>query len=151
MPLLNMHTYYLPFQNMVDDDNKRRQIVNEDIKRILIDRDITTIKQTFYRILCSEIHNNGTRVFVPHKVFPQSRLQSYLSNKELEFGHQVYESEDYLMYNTIIEAIIRELVNDGIIVKQQKESTPDDPEDRYEVTQKLDKTCKEFRDSGLSF
>jgi hypothetical protein len=135
---------------MIHDDNRRRQMVNEDIKRILIDRDITTIKQAFYRILCSEIRNNGTRIFIPHKLFSQSRLQSYLSNKELEFGRQVYESEDYVMYNTIIEAIIRELVNDGIIVKQQKESTPDDPEDRYEVTQKLDKICNDFRDSGLS-
>jgi hypothetical protein len=134
---------------MVDDN--RRQIVNEDIKRILVDRDITTIKQAFYRILCSEIRNNDTRVFTPHKVFSQSRLQTYLSNKELEFGRQVYESEDYLVYNTIIEAIIRELVNDGIIIKQQKESTPDDPVDGYEVTQKLDKICNDFMDSGLSF
>ena len=131
-------------------DNKR-QMVNEDIKRILIDRDITTIKQAFYRILCSEIRNNGARVFIAHKLFSQSRLQSYLSNKKLEFGRQVYESEDYVMYNTIIEAIIHELVNDGIIVKQQKESTPDDPEDRYEATQNMDKICKDFRDSGLSF
>ena len=106
----------------------KRQIVNEDVKRILIDRDITTIKQALYRILCSEIRNKDTRVFIPHKLFSQSHLQSYLSNKELEFGRQVYESEDYVVYNTIIEAIIRELVNDGIIVKQQKESTPDDPE-----------------------
>jgi hypothetical protein len=132
---------------MIDN---RRQMVNEDIKRILIDRDITTIKQAFYRILCSEIRNkNSTSVFVPHKLFSQSRLQSYLSNKELDFGRQVFESEDYLVYNTIIEAIIRELVNDGIIVKQQKESTPDDPADRYEVTENLDKICKEFKDSGL--
>ena len=132
-------------------DNRGQKIVNEDIKRILIDRDITTIKQAFYRILCSEIRNNGTRVFIPHKLFSQSRLQSYLSNKELAFGRQVYESEAYVMYNTIIEAIIHELVNDGIIVKQQKESTPDDPEDKYEVTQKLDEICKGIRDSGLSF
>src|SRR5919205_2915237 len=136
---------------MIDDDNRRRQMVNEDIKRILIDRDITTIKQVCCRILCSEIRNKDTRVFTPHKVFSQSRLQSYLSNKELEFGRQVYESEDYVMYNTILEAIISELVNDGMIVKQQKESTPDDPEDRYEATQNLDKVCKDFRDSGLSF
>src|ERR687884_409991 len=132
-------------------DNRGQKIVNEDIKRILIDRDITTIKQALYRILCSEIRNNGTRVFIPHKLFSQNRLQSYLSNKELESGRQVYESEDYVMYNTIIEAIIHELVNDGIIVKQQKESTPDDPEDRYEATQNMDKICKDFRDSGLSF
>jgi hypothetical protein len=136
---------------MIDDDNRRRQMVNEDIKRILIDRDITTIKQAFYRILCSEIQNNDTRVFTPHKVFSQNRLQSYLSNKELGFGSQVYESEDFMVYNTIVEAIIRELVNDGIIVKQQKESTPDDPEDRYEITQNIDKICKDFRDSGLSY
>ena len=71
---------------MVDDDKRRRQIVNEDIKRILIDRDITTIKQAFYRILCSEVRNKEIRVFTPHKVFSQNRLQSYLSNKELGFG-----------------------------------------------------------------
>jgi hypothetical protein len=127
------------------------QTLNEDIKRILVDRDITTIKQAFYRILCSEIRNNGTRVFIPHKLFSQSRLQSYLSNKELGFGRQVYESEDFMVYNTIVEAIVRELVNDGIIVKQQKESSPDDPEDWYEATQNLDKICKDFRDSGLSY
>ena len=78
-------------------------------------------------------------------------MQSYVSNKELGFGRQVYESEDYVMYNTIVEAVIHELVNDKIIVKQQKESTPDNPEDKYEVTQNLDKICKDFRDSGLSF
>ena len=136
---------------MVDDHNRQQKIVNDDIKRILIDRDITTIKQGCCRILCSEIRNNGTRVFIPHKLFSQGRLQSYLSNKELGFGRQVYESEDYVVYNTIIEAIIRELVNDGIILKQQKESTPDDPEDRYEATEKIDKICKDFRDSGLSY
>ena len=131
-------------------DNKK-QILNEDIKRILVDRDITAIKQAFCRILCSEIRNNGPRVFIPHKLFSQNRLQTYLSNKELEIARQVYESEDYLVYNTIIEAIIRELVNDRTIVKQQKSSTPDDAEDRYEITQKLDRICKDFRDSGLSY
>ena len=129
---------------MVDDDD-RRQIVNEDIKRILIDRDITTIKQACCTI-SSEIQNKDTRVFTPHKVFSQNRLQSYLSNKELGFGRQVYESEDYVMYNTIVEAVIHELVNDKIIVKQQKESTPDNPEDKLRS-----KICKDFRDSGLSF
>ena len=131
-------------------DNKK-QILNEDIKRILVDRDITAIKQAFYRILCSEIRNNGPRVFIPHKLFSQNRLQTYLSNKELEIARQVYESEDYLVYNTLIEAIVHELVNDGIMVKQQKSSTPDDAEDRYEITQKLDRICKDFRDSGLSY
>lgn len=81
----------------------------------------------------------------------QSRLQSHLSNKELGFGRQVFEPEDYLVYNTIIEAIVRELVSDGIIVKQQKDSTPDDAEDRYEVTENLDKICKDSRDNGLSY
>ena len=51
---------------------------------------------------------------------------------------------------TIVEAVIGELVNDGTIVKQQKESTSDDS-DRYEVTQNLDKICKDFRHRGLSF
>jgi hypothetical protein len=102
---------------MVDDNI---QLINEDIKRILIDRDIATIKQAFYRILCSEIRNNGTRVCIPHKLFTQDRLQSYLSNKELGFGRQVYESENYLVYNSILELVIHELVNDGIVAKQQK-------------------------------
>ena len=131
-------------------DNKK-QILNEDIKRILVDRDITAIKQAFCRILCSEIRNNGPRMFIPHKLFSQNRLQTYLSNKELEIARQVYESEDYLVYNTLIEAIVHELVNDGIMVKQQKSSTPDDAEDRYGITQKLDRICKDFRDSGLSY
>jgi hypothetical protein len=131
-------------------DNKK-QILNEDIKRILVERDITAIKQAFYRILCSENRNNGPRVFIPHKLFSQSRLQTYLSNKELEFGRQVYESEDFVVYNTIVEAIVRELAIERIIVKQQKESTPDDAEDRYEVTQKLEEICKDFRDRGLSY
>jgi hypothetical protein len=125
--------------------------LNEDIRRILVDRDITAIKQAFCRILCSEIRNNGPRVFIPHKLFSQSRLQTYLSKKELGFGREIYESEDYVMYNTIVEAVIRELINDKIILKQQKKSTPDNPEDKYEVTQNLDKICKDFRDSGLSF
>jgi hypothetical protein len=105
---------------MVDN----RHVVNEDIKRILIDRDITTIKQACCRILCSEIQNNGTRIFIPHKLFSQSRLQSYLSNKELGFGRQVYESEDYMVYNTIVEALIHELVNDGNHSKTAKRSYP---------------------------
>jgi hypothetical protein len=124
---------------MYNNNNKRQ--ITEDIKRILIDRDITTLKQAFCRILCSEIRNNSSRVFTPDKLFSQSRLQKYLSNKELGFGRQVYESEDYAVYNTIIGVVISELLNDGVIVKQQKESTPDDPEDRYEVTEKLDKIC----------
>ena len=90
-------------------------------------------------------------MFIPHKLFSQSRLQSYLSNKELGLGRQVYESEDYVVYNTIIEVVTGELLNDGVIVKQQKESTPDDPVDRYEATENLDKICKDLKDSGLSF
>jgi len=63
----------------------------------------------------------------------------------------VLESEDYTVYNTIIELVIRELVSDGTILKEQKESTYDNPEQRYEATQNLDIICKDFRDSGLSF
>lgn len=70
---------------------------------------------------------------------------------ELGFGLQVHESEGYVVYNSIIEFVIGELVDDGIIVKQQKESTPDDPVDKYEATQNLDKICEDFRDSGLSY
>jgi hypothetical protein len=132
---------------MVDD----RQIIDQDIKRILIERDITTLKQIFCKIICSEIRNKDTRIFIPHKLFSQDRLQSYLSNKELGFGRQVFESEDYIVYNTIIELVIRELVSEGIIARQQKESTPDDPEERYEATQNLDRICKDFKDSGISF
>ncbi|MFL6471684.1 MAG: hypothetical protein ACJ71H_12640 [Nitrososphaeraceae archaeon] len=132
---------------MVDDI----RVIDQDIKRILVERDITTLKQVFYRILCSEIRNNDTRIFIPHKLFTQDRLQSYLSNKELEFGRQLLESEDYNVYNTIIELIIHELISDGIIVKQQKQSTHDNPEERYEATQNLDRICKDFKDSGLSF
>ena len=106
-------------------------MINEDIKRILIERDITTIKQAFYRILCYEIlRNKDARIFIPHKLFSQSRLQSHLSNKELGFGRQVYELEDYAVYNTIIGVVISEL---------------------NEVTENLDKICKDFMDSGLSF
>jgi hypothetical protein len=67
---------------MVDD----RRVIDQDIKRILVERDITTIMQAFYRILCSEVRNKDTRIFIPHKLFSQDRLQSYLFNKELMFG-----------------------------------------------------------------
>ena len=133
---------------MIDD---RRRIVDQDIKRILVERDITTLKQAFCRIICAEIRNKGTRIFIPHKLFSQDRLQSYLSNKELGFGRQVLESEDYTVYNTITELVIHELVSDGTIAKQQIESTHDNPEQRYEATQNLDGICKDFMDSGLSF
>jgi hypothetical protein len=132
---------------MVDD----RRVIDQDIKRILVERDITTLKQVFCKIMCSEIRNNDTRIFIPHKLFSQDRLRSYLSNKELEFGRQVLESDDYTVYNTIIELVIHELVSDGTIIKQQRESTHDNPEERYEATQNLDRICKDFRDSGLSF
>jgi hypothetical protein len=112
---LNMHTYKLPFR-MVDD----KRVIEQDIKRILIERDITTLKQAFYMILCAETQNKATRTFIPHRIFSQDRLRNYLHNKELGFGHQVFESEDYNVYNTIIELVIHELVSDGIIVKQQQ-------------------------------
>jgi hypothetical protein len=61
-------------------------------------------------------------------------------------------------YNQLLELVIHQLVSDGTIIKQeqeqkeQKESTmPNDSEERYEATQKLDTVCKDFRDSGLSF
>ena len=133
---------------MVDD---KRRVIDQDIKRILVERDITTLKQAFYRILCSEIRNKNTRIFIPHKLFSKDRLQRYLSNKELGFGSLILESEDYTVYNTVIELIIHELVSDGTIVKQQNKSTHDNPEERYEATQNLDRICKDFMDSGLAF
>ena len=52
----------------------------------------------------------------------------------------------------MVDLVIHELVSDGTITKQQQnESIPNDPEQRYETTQKLDRICKDFIDSGLSF
>ena len=131
-----------------------KEIDQQDIKRILIERDITTLKQAFCRIMCTEIRNNDTRIFVPHRLLSQDDLQSYLFNKELGwFGLQLLQPENYNVYNRMVDLVIHELVSDGTITKQQqqKESTPGDPEERYEATQKLDRICKDFRDSGLSF
>jgi len=130
------------------------QVDQQDVKRILIERDITTLKQAFCRIMCTEIRNNDTRIFVPHRLLSQDDLQSYLFNKELgRFGRQLLEPENYNVYNRMVDLVIHELVSDGTITKQQqqKESTLEDPEERYEATQKLDRICKDFRDSGLSF
>ena len=126
------------------------EAVDQDIKRILIDRDITTLKQAFCRIMCAEIHNSGTRVFIPDRLFLQNRLQGYLSDKELQLGRQLLESDDYNVYNRMINLVVRELVSDGTITRQQ-EATADDPEEKYEATQSLDRICKDFKDSGLSF
>ena len=131
-----------------------KEIDQQDIKRILIERDITTLKQAFCRIMCTEIRNNDTRIFVPHRLLSQDDLQSYLFTKELgRFGRQLLEPENYNVYNRMVDLVIHELVSDGTITKQQqqKESTPDDNEKRYEATQKLDRICKDFRDSGMSF
>ena len=124
----------------------------QDIKRILIERDVTTLKQAICRIMCTEIRNKDTRIFVLHRLLSQDDLQSYLFNKELgSFGRQLLEPENYNVYNTMVDLVIHELVSDGTITKQQNESIPNDPEQRYETTQKLDRICKDFRDSGLSF
>ena len=126
------------------------ETLDQDIKKILIERDITTLKQAFCKIMCAEIRNSGTRMFVPDRLFMQNRLQNDLSNKELQLGRQLLESEDYNVYNRMINLVIRELVNDGTITKQN-EATADDPEEKYEATENLDRICKDFRDSGLSF
>ena len=126
------------------------ETVDQDIKRILIDRDITTLKQAFCRIMCAEIRNSATRVFIPDKLFLQNRLQSHLSGKELQLGRQLLESEDYNVYNRMINLVVRELVNDGTITRQQA-SKADNPEEKYEATENLDGICKDFTDSGLSF
>ena len=123
---------------------------DQDIKRILIDRDITTLKQAFCRIMCAEIQGSRTRVFVPDKLFSQNPLQAYLSGKELQLGRQLLESEDYNVYKRMIHLVIRELVSDGTITRQQ-ETTADNPEEKYQATENLDRICKDFSDSGLTF
>jgi hypothetical protein len=124
--------------------------VDQDIKRILIEREITTLKQAFCRVMCAEIRNSETRVFMPNRIFLQNRLQGYLSDKELRLGCQVLESDDYNVYNRMINLVVREIVNDGTITRQQG-STADNPEEKYEATENLDIICKDFTDSGLSF
>src|SRR6478672_13681716 len=123
------------------------ETVDQDIKRILIDRDITTLKQTFCRIMCAQIRSNGSRIFMPYRLFLQNRLQGYLSNKELQLGRQLLESDDYNVYNRMINLIVRELVSDGTITRQQggEETTADNPEEKYQATQNLDTICKDFR------
>jgi hypothetical protein len=56
-----------------------------------------------------------------------------------------------MRFEIVTELVIHELVSDGTIIKQQKESTHDNPEERYEATQNIDRICKDFMDSGLSF
>ena len=89
-------------------------------------------------------------MFIPDRLFLQNRLQGYLSDKELQLGRQLLESDDYNVYNRMINLIIRELVNDGTITRQQ-ESSADNPEEKYEATENLDRICKDFSDSGLLF
>jgi hypothetical protein len=129
------------------------QVDQQDVKRILIERDITTLKQAFCRIICTEIRNNDTRIFVPHRLLSQDDLQSYLFNKELGwFGLQLLEPENYNVYNRMVDLVIHELVSDGTITKQQqKESIPDDPEERYKATQKLDRICKDLEIADYHF
>ena len=86
---------------------------------------------------------------MPDRLFLQNRLQGYLSSKELQLGRQLLESQDYKIYNRMINLVIRELVSDGTPTRQQ-EATTDDPEQKYEATEHLDRICKNFRDSGLS-
>ena len=112
--------------------NETEVVDQQDIKRILIERDITTLKQAFCRIMCAEIRNKDTRILVPHRLLSQDDLQSYLFNKELGwFGRQLLEPENYNVYNRMVDLVIQELVSDGTIItkQEQKESTPDDPEE----------------------
>ncbi|SRR6266516_3077427 len=134
------------------------EITDEDIKRVLIDRDITTFKQAFCRIMCAETRNKlsggggetTTIIFTPSQLFLRNRLQGYLSGKELHFGRQLIQSEDDNIFNRTVNMILHELVNDGTIIQQQ-EATPDYPIEKYQTTQKLDVICKEFRDAGLPY
>jgi hypothetical protein len=63
-----------------------RGIIDEDIKRVLIDRDIITLKQAFCRIMCAETCNKSsgggettTITFTPSQLFLRNRLQGYLA------------------------------------------------------------------------
>lgn len=89
-------------------------------------------------------------MFIPDRLFLQNRLQGYLSDKELQLGRQLLESDDYNVYNRMINLIIRELISDGTVTRQH-EATTDDPEEKYEATENLDRICKDFSDSGLLF
>ena len=83
-------------------------------------------------------------------MFSQNPLQAYLSGKELQLGRQLLESEGYNVYKRMIHLVIRELVSDGTITRQQ-ETTADNPEEKYQATENLDRICKDFSDSGLTF
>jgi hypothetical protein len=41
------------------------------------------------------MRNTGNRVFIPNRLFLQNRLRAYLSDKELQLGRQLIESEDH--------------------------------------------------------
>lgn len=58
-------------------------------------------------------------------------------------------TEDYNIYNRLIDFVIRELASDRTITRQQ-EATADDPEEKYHATENLDRISKDFRDSGFS-
>ena len=107
--------------------------------------DLVNFSYSLLSNTCTEIHNTGTRMFIPDRLFLQNRLQSHLSGKEL----QLLESEDYNVYNLMVDLVFHELVNDGTITKE-KGVTADDPEEKYHATENLDRICKDFRDSGLS-
>lgn len=82
-------------------------------------------------------------------------IQGYLFQikklgEELQLGRQLLESDYYNVYNRMINLIVRELVSDGTITKQQEASAVD-PEKKYQTTQNLDRVCQESRDRGLSF
>jgi hypothetical protein len=51
----------------------------------------------------------------------------------------------------MIDLVNRELVSDGTITKQQEETTADDPKEKCQAAQNLDRISKEFKSSGLSF
>jgi hypothetical protein len=99
--------------------------------------------------MCAETHDSGTRIFVPSKLFSQTRLKDYMLNKELKLGRYMLESEDENVYNRMVNLIVQELVNDGTVIKE-KETTADDLQEKYRATQNLDRIFKSM-DSGLSF
>ena len=64
---------------MTDDSILVDQQQQKDIKRILIERDITILKQAFCRIMCAKSDNNNNkelRSFIPHMLLSRDGLQT---------------------------------------------------------------------------
>lgn len=57
---------------------------------------------------------------IPDKAFAMAAADT--EDKELQLGRQLLESGDYNVYNRMINLVVRELVSDGTITRQQEGS-----------------------------